>query len=327
MGNDGRPGSTEARRSGISQAGRGGANRRGRSGLETTLKLAYGSLLVGILVLGLKTLAYWLTGSIALYSDALESIINVAAAVGALLAVRYSSIPADANHPYGHHKAEYISAVVEGVLIVIAALAIFREAYLGYLAPRPLDAPAEGLLVNGLASVINGIWSWVLITVGRRERSPALMADGRHLLTDVVSSVGVLLGVGLAMWTGWAVLDPLLAGLVALNILWSGWTLLAESVGGLMDAAAPPGEVDRIRGIISQSADGAIEAHDVRTRHAGRLTFIDFHLVVDRTMTVGEAHTICDRIEAALRDQIGPAVISIHVEPDDKAKHSGIVVI
>lgn len=300
---------------------------KGDGRLETTIKLAYGSLAVAILVLGIKALAYWVTGSIALYSDALESVINVAASVGALVAVRYSAIPADANHPYGHHKAEYISAVAEGVLIVIAALAIFREAWLGLMNPKPMLAPFDGLLLNAVATVINGIWGFVLVTVGRRERSPALVADGRHLYSDVISSVGVLAGVILALATGWTVLDPILAALVALNILWWGWHLLADSVGGLMDAAAPPGELERIRTIIAQSADGAIEAHDVRTRHAGRITFIDFHLVVDRDMSVGRAHEICDRIEAALRHAIGPAVISIHVEPDDKAKHSGIVVI
>ncbi|WP_181703646.1 cation diffusion facilitator family transporter [Chthonobacter albigriseus] len=295
--------------------------------MEQTLKLAIGSLLVGCAVLGLKTLAYLMTGSIALYSDALESIINVAAALAALIAVRLSAKPADANHPYGHHKAEYFSAVLEGVLIVVAALAIFREAYLGYLAPKPLDVSAEGLLVNGLASTINAVWAFVLIHRGRFLRSPALVADGRHLLTDVLSSIGVLLGLGVATLTGWAVLDPVLGGLVAINILWSGWSLVTDSIGGLMDAAAPPEELEKIRLIISRSAEGAIEAHDVRTRHAGKVTFIDFHLVVDGEKTVTEAHEICDRVEAALKAAIGPAVISIHVEPDTKAKHSGVLVI
>jgi cation diffusion facilitator family transporter len=167
--------------------------------VDRAARMALGSVVVGAGVLALKYLAYRLTGSVALYSDALESIINVAAASAALLALQISARPADADHPYGHHKAEYFSAVLEGVLIVLAALAILHEAYLGYRNPRPLDAPALGLAVNALASLLNGAWSWVLIRYGRRWRSPALIADGKHLLTDVVTSAGVLVGVGLVV--------------------------------------------------------------------------------------------------------------------------------
>ena len=288
---------------------------------------AAGSIVVGIVVLALKYTAYVLTGSVALLSDAIESIVNVATAVVALLAVRWSGMPADAGHPYGHHKAEYFSAVVEGVLIVIAALAILREAYFGYLAPKSLDAPWQGLAVNGLASLVNAVWSWVLIRQGRRLQSPALMADGRHLSTDVMSSVGVLAGVALAAVTGWRMLDPALAAAVAFYILWSGWRLMKDSVGGLMDEAVPPETLAHIREIISANADGAIEAHDLRTRHAGRMMFIDFHLVVPSSMSVAVAHDICDRLERAIRAEFPDALISIHIEPDNQAKHSGIVVL
>jgi cation diffusion facilitator family transporter len=288
---------------------------------------AAGSIVVGIVVLALKYTAYVLTGSVALLSDAIESIVNVATAVVALLAVRWSGMPADAGHPYGHHKAEYFSAVVEGVLIVIAALAILREAYFGYLAPKSLDAPWQGLAVNGLASLVNAVWSWVLIRQGRRLQSPALMADGRHLSTDVLSSVGVLAGVALAAVTGWRMLDPALAAAVAFYILWSGWRLMKDSVGGLMDEAVPPETLAHIREIISTNADGAIEVHDLRTRHAGRMMFIDFHLVVPSSMSVAVAHDICDRLERAIRAEFPDALISIHVEPDNQAKHSGIVVL
>jgi cation diffusion facilitator family transporter len=236
-------------------------------------------------------------------------------------------MPADAGHPYGHHKAEYFSAVVEGVLIVIAALAILREAYFGYLAPKSLDAPWQGLAVNGLASLVNAVWSWVLIRQGRRLQSPALMADGRHLSTDVMSSVGVLAGVALAAVTGWRMLDPALAAAVAFYILWSGWRLMKDSVGGLMDEAVPPETLAHIREIISTNADGAIEAHDLRTRQAGRMMFIDFHLVVPSSMSVAVAHDICDRLERTIRAEFPDALISIHVEPDNQAKHSGIVVL
>lgn len=289
-------------------------------------KLALANIGVGIAVLGLKYLAFRLTASIALYSDALESIINVAAAIGAFLAVRLSAKPADKNHPYGHHKVEYFAAVIEGVLIVVAALSIFRAAYVGYLNPKLLTAPMEGLLVNAVATVINGVWCWVLIRQGRRQRSPAIVADGKHLLTDVLSSVGVLLGVSLVVATGWAVLDPILAALVALNILWSGWSLVKTSVGGLMDEAAASDVVERIRMLISMHATGALEAHDLRTRYAGRATFIDFHLVVPGHMAVSDAHDICDRIERAIRGEIEDAITTIHVEPENKAKHSDIVV-
>lgn len=290
-------------------------------------KLAIGSILIGAVVFALKYAAYYLTGSIALYSDALESIINVVTALAAFMAVRLSAAPADANHPYGHHKVEYFSAVLEGVLIIVAALMILREAYFGFFTPRMIDAPAEGLAINAVATVINAFWSWTLIREGRRMRSPAIVADGRHLLTDVFTSVGVIIGLLLVPVTGWVWLDSVLAAFVAVNILWSGWGLMKESIGGLMDEALPEATLARVREIISSNAEGAIEAHDLRTRHAGKMTFIDFHLVVPGAMSVTDAHDICDRLERALKDDIEDALITIHVEPDNKAKHAGIVVL
>lgn len=292
---------------------------------DNTLKLAFGSIVLGVVVLGLKYLAYYVTGSVALYSDALESIINVATAVAAFFAVRLSAVPPDANHPYGHEKVEYLSAVLEGALIIIAAVAILREAWYAFQAPRMLDAPVEGLAINALASLLNGIWCIVLFRYGRRWRSPALVADARHLLTDVVTSAGVLIGVSLVALTGWLVLDPVLAALVALNILWSGWQLMRESISGLMDEAASTETLEHIRSLIAVHATGALQAHDLRTRHAGRVTFIDFHLVVPGAMSVAESHRICDRIEAALRENIEGAAIHIHVEPEEKAEHAGVV--
>jgi len=285
------------------------------------------SIAVAALVLGLKYVAYLLTGSIALYSDALESIINFVTACTALYAVHLSARPADENHPYGHHKVEYFSAVIEGVLIVIAAVTILRESYFAIAAPRMPEATVEGLAVNGLATILNGGWAYVLVREGRRRRSPALAADGRHLFSDVYTSIGVIVGLTLATATGWAVLDPVLAAIVALNILWSGWQLVRESIGGLMDEAVQPDVLERIRGTIAEHAKGAIEAHDLRTRAAGRRTFIDFHLVVPGDMSVSDAHDICDAIEQALRAGIEDAMITIHVEPENKAKHKGIVVL
>lgn len=295
--------------------------------MSPLMKIATGSIVVGIVVLALKTLAWWMTGSIALLSDALESTVNVATAIAALIAIRLASRPADANHPYGHHKAELFSAILEGVMIIIAALLIMREAYHGFLAPRMLDAPLEGLLVNGLASVINAFWCWMLITQGRKRRSPALVADGRHLLTDVISSVGVTFGVLVAILSGWAMLDPLMALIVAINILWSGWRVMRESLSGLLDEAIPDVTLAQVRETISREAEGAVEAHDLRTRHAGQASFVEFHLIVPGEMTVNAAHDICDRIEAALKEILEGCVVTIHVEPERKAKHSGVVVL
>ncbi len=290
-------------------------------------RIAFGSIAVSLIVLGLKLLAFWMTGSVALYSDALESIINVVTAFAALGALWFSYQPADQNHPYGHHKAEYLSAVLEGVLIVLAAISILREAYLGFLDPRPLDAPWQGLAINLLATAINAFWALLLIRTGRKYRSPALTADGRHLMTDVFTSAGVFVGLVGAIVFGMPVLDPILAGFVAINIIWMGWKLMRESVGGLMDEAVPPATLDAIKSVISTEAEGAIEAHDIRTRQAGRATFVDFHLVVAGDMTVSFAHDICDRIERALKDKIEDITVTIHVEPEDKAKHQGIVVL
>lgn len=295
--------------------------------MSSTLRIAVGSIVVGVVVLALKALAWWMTGSVALLSDALESTVNVATAIAALIAIKVAAKPADRDHPYGHHKAEFFSAVLEGVMIIIAALLILREAWNGFQNPHVLDAPASGLLINILASAINGYWCWVLIRGGKRLKSPALVADGHHLLTDVISSAGVVIGVALAVISGWSVLDPALAALVAVNILWSGWKVIASSLSGLMDEAVSDETLEQIRTTISDTAEGAIEAHDLRTRHAGPRTFIDFHLVVDGNTTVTEAHAICDRIELALKQQLPEAQIAIHVEPEHKAKHSGVLVI
>ncbi len=295
--------------------------------MTQTLRLAVGSLVVGIIVLGLKAFAYWLTGSVALMSDALESIVNVATALVALIAIRIASTPADAHHPYGHHKAEFFSAVLEGVMIIVAAVLIIEEAYKGFLNPHPLDAPLEGLLVNGLATAVNGFWCWMLIVQGRRHKSPALVADGHHLLSDVVSSGAVVLGVLLAVITGWYVLDPLLASLVALNILWSGWKVVKSSLSGLLDEAVPDDMLASMRSVISTAATGAIEVHDLKTRHAGKMTFVDFHLVVPGTISVSEAHEICDKIEQAIRDAFGDVTVTIHVEPDNQAQQHGVLVL
>lgn len=280
---------------------------------------------IALLVTALKYLASYMTGSVALYSDALESIVNVVTATAALIAIRVSAQPADSAHPFGHHKAEYFAAVLEGALIIVAALLILSEAYDAFIHPRPLAHIGVGFLVSGVATAINAAWGNYLIQRGRAWRSPALTADGFHVLTDVWTSLSVLTGLSLAAFTGWAWLDPLIAALVALHILWMGYAMTMGSLSGLLDEAVSPDIQGQINLAIKANGGGALQVHDIRTRHAGRATFIEFHLVVPGRMTVRESHAICDRIEDALEAEIPGSDVTIHVEPDNKAKNTGAV--
>jgi cation diffusion facilitator family transporter len=281
------------------------------------------SLGVGFAVLGLKLGAYLLTGSVALFSDALESIINVVAALAATLSIRLADKPPDLEHPYGHGKAEYFSAVAEGVLIILAAATIIYEAAGRLAIPAGLESVGLGLSVSLLASLLNGGLAVVLLRNGRRVGSPALTADGYHVLADVWTSVGVLVGVVLAAATRVWELDPLLAIAVAANIVRVGWQTVYRSVGGLMDAGLPEPVVGRIRAAIEDNLDGALEVHALRTRQSGRQPFVGCHLVVPGGMSVAEAHDICDRIEAALLEVLPGASITIHIEPEDMAELHG----
>ncbi len=283
-------------------------------------RLAAAGIAVSIVVVALKAVAYARTGSLALYSDALEGIVNVITAIAATLAVHMAGRPADTRHQYGHHKAEYFAAVLEGMLILMAAFVILHEVMASWRSPRVLTAAGEGLLYNGLATVLNGLWGWHLIRRGREWRSPALTADGWHLWTDVATSVGVLIGLVLAVITGWKWLDSALAALVALYILWAGWRIIQVSMSSLMDEAVTAEIQRQIHGVISDKGSGAIEAHDIRTRTAGRVSFIEFHLVVPGNMSVARSHQICDRLEAALEEAVPGANVLIHVEPHVKAK-------
>ncbi|MCC0043863.1 MAG: cation transporter [Brucellaceae bacterium] len=283
-------------------------------------QLAGWSIAVAFMVMALKFVAWRMTGSVALLSDALESIVNVIAAAAALWAIRLSHKPADQTHQHGHHKAEYFSAVLEGVLIVIAALLIVVEVWRVWQVPVVLDAPWEGLAVNGVAAIANAFWATLLMRTARASKSPALEADSRHLYSDVLTSVGVIVGLVCAVLTGWYWLDSVLALVVALNILWQGWKVISASVDGLMDRAVELEDHIRIRDIISGGSKGAIEVHDLKTRIAGRATFIEFHLVVDADMTVRDSHVICDRIEEALKAEIPSVRVLIHVEPEHEAK-------
>ncbi|GCA51449.1 ferrous-iron efflux pump FieF [Sinorhizobium sp. KGO-5] len=288
---------------------------------RTVLRLAFWGIPLSLAVMGLKMLAWWVTGSVALLSDGLESSVNVVAAVIAYAMIGYAAKPADADHPFGHHKAEYFSAVIEGVLIVLAALLIIWEAIPEMMEPVLLNAPTLGLAINFAAGVVNAIWAYVLIRAGRRHRSPALSADGQHILSDVVTSVGVLVGLLLAIATGYAILDPLLAVIVAGNILFQGWKVISRSVDGLMDKAVPADEEEAIKAAIAANAGGSLGVHDLKTRQAGPAIFVDFHMVVPEAMAVGDAHDICDRIEEAIRVVHSGAEIAIHVEPEGEKAH------
>ena len=265
----------------------------------TPIRLAIGSILIGLVVLALKFWAAEITGSVALLSDALESIVNVVAAFAALIAVRLAARPADATLPYGYHKAEYFSAVLEGVFILIAALAIFYQAWQAIANPRPITLDVQSAAIVLLATAINGAWCAVLIGQGRKLRSPAIEADGHHLWTDVLSSLGVIVGLTAALLTGWMIRDALIAGLVGLYILGAGSLLVARSVGGLMDAALPSGTskpcarpsrpTPKGRSRLMTSAPGGRGPRPSSSSTSSC-----------REMSVETAHEICDRIEAAL---------------------------
>ncbi len=289
--------------------------------------VAAGSIAISFLVIAGKGAAWWHTGGAALFSDALESLIHPATALLTYAALWFAVRPADANHPFGHGKAEFFAAVFEGGMIIAAALVIFQHAWQVWRQGAVLADPALGLALNGATTLLNAVWGIVLLRVGRRARSPALSADGAHLLSDVATSFGLLLGLILAVETGALWLDPLLAAATAIYVLIVGFFVIRASVDGLMDAAPSPAIVARIKTLVAEHAAGALEVHDLRTRNAGQTTFLQFHLVVPGEMTVEDAHAICDRIEAALHHEMTGLVATIHVEPESKAKHHGVVVV
>ena len=287
-------------------------------------RLALLSLAVAGSVLLLKGAAAWLTGSVALFADASETLVHMAGSATVLAAILYGQRPPDANHPYGHAKAEYFSAALIGAMIAAAAVAILFAAWDALAERRMIVEAPVGLAITAAATTVNALWARHLIRRGRALGSPALVADGHHLMSDVVTSLGVLAGILLVVLTGLWWLDPLLAALTAVGILVSGARLIRESIGGLMDEAPPPERIARIEAIVAEHGSGGIEAHDLRTRQAGARLFVEFHLVVPGAMTVADSHAICDRIEHAIRAEFAPATITIHVEPHGKAKREGV---
>ncbi|HWG47867.1 MAG TPA: cation diffusion facilitator family transporter [Gemmataceae bacterium] len=263
----------------------------------------------------LKAAAYFLTGSVGLLSDAVESLVNLVAAVTAYLSLSYAAKPVDESHTYGHEKIEFFSSGLEGVLILVAAGAIAWYAVHRLIVPEPLQPLGLGVLLAAVAAVFNGGVGLVLLRAGRKHGSIVLEADGRHLLTDVWTSAGVLAGLGLVKLTGVHLFDPLIALAVALNILWTGLDLIRRSFNGLMDHALPKIEQTAVRTAIEKHLRPNMDYHALRTRQAGRRRFVDFHLLVPGNLTVQQAHTLTGEIEEAVRGVLPELEVTVHIEP------------
>ncbi|HHU38546.1 MAG TPA: cation transporter [Propionibacterium sp.] len=281
------------------------------------VKVALLSVVTAVLTVGIKAAAAWVTGSVGLMSDALESVVNLVAALVALWALGLASKPADHNHDFGHGKAEYMSSLVEGALIFVAAAAIIYTSIQRFIQPRPLEEVGIGLVLSVIATVLNLVVGLILIRVGRSHRSITLEADGQHLMTDVWTTVGVVVGIGLLfvfptqLW-----IDPLLALLVGLNVLWTGVKLIRRSAVGLLDAALPADEVEAIReamnGVIG---DDRVTVSDLRTRESGRQRFVQATVIVPGLWTVARSHGLADDIEIAIGTVFPGTQTVVHIEP------------
>lgn len=284
-------------------------------------RFAWLSIATAVVTISLKATAYFLTGSVGLLSDALESVVNLVAAVAALIALIVAVQPADEEHAYGHGKAEYFSSGFEGGLIVLAAVSIVAVAIPRLLHPEPLADAALGLAISAPGSVLNGLVAWRLMRAGKRYQSITLEADGRHLLTDVWTSIGVLVGVGAVAVTGVERMDPVIALIVAVNIVWTGVGLVRRSMLGLLDTALPTEQRDRVQEILERSARKyGIQTHALRTRQAGARSFVSVHVLVPGTWTVHQGHALLEVIEHDLRTAIPGATVFTHLESlDDPA--------
>jgi cation diffusion facilitator family transporter len=263
----------------------------------------------------LKGLAWKLTDSVGLLSDAIESFVNLAGALMALGMLSLAARPADDGHAYGHTKAEYFSSAFEGFLILVAAVWIAHEAIGRLLDARPVQAAGIGLAVAALATIVNFATARILMKVGRQSRSITLEADARHLVTDVWTSIGVIVGVALVWLTGWLWLDPTIALLVAANIVWTGWQLMGRSAAGLMDAALPGPELRQIEGILAAYRQQGFDFHALRTRQAGTRAFVTLHVLVPGAWTVQQGHDLSERIEADFRRALPGVHVTTHLEP------------
>lgn len=280
-------------------------------------RFAWLSIGAALLTIGLKTLAYFLTGSVGLLSDALESLVNLAGAVIALAMLTVAARPADEDHAYGHSKAEYFSSGVEGTLILVAAASIGYTAIQRLFDPKPLEQVGLGFGVSVAASLINLGVALILLRAARQHNSITLEANARHLLTDVWTSAGVLTGVGVVALTGWIILDPLIALVVAANIVWSGGRIVWASVLGLMDTALPAEELATVQSVLERYQQPDLQIHALRTRQSGARRFVSFHVLVPGHWTVQHGHKLLEQIEAEVRQALPNTTVFTHLEPLD----------
>jgi cation diffusion facilitator family transporter len=265
--------------------------------------------------MGVKFMGYFLTGSVGLFSDAAESVVNLVAALVALWALILAARPADEDHAYGHTKSEYFSSGVEGALILVAAVIIIMQALPRLLHPQPLEQIGLGLAFSVSGAVVNGVLAWFMLRAGKRLRSITLEADAHHLYADVFTTAGVLVGVLLTALTGWLILDPIIALLVALNVAWTGIRLLHDAGLGLLDTALPPEDIEQVQTILDAYQAQQMAFHALRTRRAGSRRFISFHVLVPGSWTVQKGHRLCEEMELALRDALPETTVFTHLEP------------
>jgi cation diffusion facilitator family transporter len=283
-------------------------------------RFAWLSIAAALVTIGLKTAAYFITGSVGLLSDAVESLVNLVGGVMALAMLKIAERPADEDHAYGHGKAEYFSSGVEGGMILVAAISIAVAAVMRLITPKPLEAVGVGLIVSGVASVINLGVALLLLRVGRKHNSITLEANAHHLLTDVWTSVGVIVGVGLVVLTRWLWLDPVVALLVAANIVWTGVGIVRRSIGGLMDVALSTEDMAVVRKVLQVHEQAGIQFHALRSRQSGAQKFVSVHVLVPGEWTVQRGHELLDKIEADIRGTLPDAVVFTHLESlDDPA--------
>ena len=283
-------------------------------------RYAWLSIAAAVVTISLKSVAYLVTGSVGLLSDAAESVVNLVAAIIALVALMVAARPADAGHHYGHGKAEYFSAGLEGLMIFAAAAVILVSAADRFIHPAPLERVGLGLAISALATLVNGAVGWLLIRVGRQRRSATLSADGKHLMTDVWTSVGVLVGVLLVAVTGWQRLDPVVAVIVGLNILVTGGRLVAQSVRALLDQSIGPQDLAAVTAALARFQSDQVTMHGLQTRESGQHRFVSLHVLVPGDWTVRRGHDLLEDIEAAVRDALPDSSVLTHLEPREDAR-------
>ena len=291
-----------------------------RGGQPSLTRYAWLSIAAAALTITLKSGAYFITGSVGLLSDAAESVVNLVAAIVALVALRVAVRPADAGHNHGHGKAEYFSAGVEGVMIFVAAGVILVSAVDRFMHPAALERVGIGLAISMVATAINGAVGWLLIRTGRRRRSATLSADGKHLMTDVWTSVGVVIGVLLVAVTGWERLDPIVAAVVGVNILVTGYRLVSQSVQSLLDAALPAADLAQVVAALDGFRSAEVDFHGLQTRESGRHRFVGVHVLVPGEWSVQRGHDLAQQVEAAIQAALPDTTVEPQVEPREDAR-------